>query len=144
MASNRNWKLPVSGPPGTAPGARGRIARWFARILGAIIAAFTLFMLIAHAVASVVADHEPLTATGAGVGVISMGVAASLLAGWRWETPGGVSCLVSGIVLGIFVFFTAGRNEIMVALALGAPIIVTGIAFLVASRAGAGPHSNGS
>ena len=94
-------------------------------------------MLIAHAVVGIV-DDEPLAATGVGVGILSSWLAASLLAGWWWEKLGGISCVASGIVLGVFVFFTAGRNEVPVALALGTPIVAVGAAFLIANRGRAG------
>lgn len=114
----------------------GRYARWVARVIGTLIAVFVLFMLLGHLFfdeeVEEVGDTSALV--GVGVGVISVWIAASLLAGWRWEKAAGVSTVIVGVVLGIFVFFTAGRNELPVALAMSIPIILVGTLFLCADR----------
>ena len=109
--------------------SRGR-TRWIARILGLLIAVFALTM----GIGSGVTEGFSLTAVGGGVFGFVVWITASMLMVWRWEKLGGLSCVLAGVGLGIFVAVTAGRNNAVVALAMGLPIIAIGVAFLIASR----------
>ena len=110
--------------------AGGRI-RWTARILGLLIAVFTATMGIGAAVAE---REEPVTGTGVGVAVFFTWIVVGMLAAWRWEKLGGISGVLAGVGFGLFVYFTAGRNEILAAVAMGLPIIIVNLGFLVADR----------
>ena len=110
--------------------AGGRI-RWTARILGLLIAVFTATMGIGTAVAE---REEPVTGTGVGVAVFFTWIVVGMLAGWRWEKLGGISGVLAGVGFGLFVYFTAGRNEIPAAVVMGLPIIIVSLGFLVADR----------
>lgn len=114
----------------------GKYARWVARIIGTLIAVFALFMLLGHLLFEEEVEEVEDTSEliGVGVGLIFAWVAGSLLAGWRWEKAGGISSVTVGVVLGIFVLFTAGSNQLIVAVSMGVPIIVIGALFLYADR----------
>ena len=112
MASVHHPDAGSHGPFGIRPETFKRVARLVGRGLGTVIALFVLFMLVAHVFGDEEGDGG---ATGIAVGALSLWIAASLLAGWRWERLGGVSTVASGVVLGFFVLFTAGRNEVQVA-----------------------------
>jgi len=106
----------------------GRV-RWTARTLALLVAAYTLIMGIGTAVAE---QDEPLSGAGAGVAVFVAWIAMSMLGAWRWERLGGASGVMAGVAFGFFVYFTAGRNEELAALALGLPLIIISVGFLVA------------
>ncbi len=114
--------------------ARGLI-RWTARILALLIALFAATMGIGSAVAE---SEEPLTVTGVGVAAFIVWIVVGMLAAWRWERIGGISGVLAGVALGFFVFFTAGRNEVLVAVMMSVPIIIVSAGFLVADRGTAG------
>ena len=65
-------------------------------------------------------------------------IAVSMLGAWRWERLGGASGVMAGAAFGFFVYFTAGRNAELVALALGLPLIIISVGFLVADRRSGG------
>ena len=109
---------------------RGRM-RWAARICALLIALFAATMAIGSAVAD---QDEPVTWTGIGVAMFVAWILLSMLTAWRWERLGGISGILNGVGFGLFVFFTAGRNEAIAAVALGAPIMAVGIGFLLAER----------
>ncbi len=113
---------------------RGRI-RWAARILGLLIAVFVATMGIGTAVAE---QEEPVTGTGVGVAVFAVWIFVTMLAGWRWEKLGGISGVLLGVGFGLFVYFTAGRNEILAAVLMSVPIIIVSVGFLVADRGAVG------
>lgn len=118
----------------------GSYFRWAARGAGTLIALFVLFMLLGHLFfdeeVEDVEDTSPLI--GVGVGLIASWVAASLLSGWKWERQGGYSTVAAGIALGVFVFFTAGSNELIVSVSMGIPVAMIGVLYVLASRAEVG------
>lgn len=105
--------------------------RWTARLVGLAVAVFVLVMVIGDAIAE---SSEGISAIGVGVGILFGWVFLSMVAAWRWEKLGGLSCILVAVALGIFVAVTAGRNNALAALAMGLPIIAIGMAFLVAAR----------
>ena len=110
--------------------AHGRV-RWTARTLALLVAAYALIMGIGSAVTE---QEEPLTGTGVGVAVFLAWIVVSMLGAWRWERLGGASGVLAGVAFGFFVYFTAGRNEELVAVAMGLPLVIISVGFLVADR----------
>lgn len=103
--------------------------RWIARIAASVIAG--LFVIIgAGETLFPHTENEGFTWEGAGVAVLGAWVVVSLIAAWHWEKLGGVSTVLAGVALGVFAFVTAGRNELLVALSLGLPLVLIGAAFL--------------
>ena len=100
-------------------------------MVGLAVAVFVLVMVIGDAIAE---SSEGISAIGVGVGILFGWVFLSMVAAWRWEKLGGLSCILVAVALGIFVAVTAGRNNALAALAMGLPIIAIGMAFLVAAR----------
>ena len=106
---------------GLVPKKNRRVARYIARALSVLPAAFYFVVTAMIATGGVVSGPE-----GAITGAISAWITASLLIAWRWERIGGLSSIASAV--------EAGGNTDGVELALCGPVIFAGGAFLLASR----------
>ena len=122
------WRALVRPVPLRAPGA----FRWAARSVGAAVTLFSLVMVIGEGIAE--ESGEGVSAEGVGVALLTAWLAASLMVGWRWERIGGLSAIVAGVALGIFISQTAGSNVLLVTFLLPLPIVAVGGAFLAANR----------
>jgi len=114
---------------GLVPKKNRRVARYIARALSVLPAAFYFVVTAMIATGGVVSGPE-----GAITGAISAWITASLLIAWRWERIGGLSSIASAVALGVVINVEAGGNTDGVELALCGPVIFAGGAFLLASR----------
>jgi heme A synthase len=123
----------------TVPFKSHGVVRWIARIIG--LAVGVIFLAVA--VGSWVTEGAETEITPASVGVFlfCLLVFLGMLAFWRWERLSGLSTLLTGIGLGIFVYLTALDKETMAALTMGLPIMVIGSVFLVVSYTRPSPQT---
>lgn len=64
-------------------------------------------------------------------GLMAAGTVGLLLA-WRYERIGGAVAMLSGAMLGVLVYVTAGANPTLGALAYSSPFVIAGLLFVVA------------
>jgi hypothetical protein len=80
------------------------------------------------------ATSEPFTAEGFGVAAMLTTLTVSAAAAWKWERWGGAAELAAALAFGVFVYVTAGTNQIIVAFLLPSPWFLSGALFLALSR----------
>ncbi len=104
-----------------------RRLRRIARAIGSLVAAFWMFMGIAHAVS----ESEPLTSEGA---IMAGLMCASILGGlvaWRRAGPGGAILIICALAHSTFACLAAGRNHAFAMLVRGGPFALIGALFLL-------------
>ncbi len=107
-----------------------RRLRRTARATGSLVAAFWLFMGIAHAVS----ESEPLTSEGAIMAGLMCASVLGVLVAWRREGPGGAILVACGVAHSTFACFAAGRNHAFAMLVSGGPFLLIGALFLLLWR----------
>jgi hypothetical protein len=80
------------------------------------------------------AASEPFTGEGFGVATMLATLTVSAAAAWKWERWGGAAEVAAALAFGVFVYVTAGSNQLIVALLLPSPWFLSGVLFLALSR----------
>jgi hypothetical protein len=107
------------------------LARWTARIIGALAGAYWTFALIASGLAKLASNTEPLTLEGAVLFTLVLASALGVLFSWRRERVSGPIVLAGGTALSAFAYMTAGHNKLLAVLVSGTPFLVAGALFVV-------------
>lgn len=110
--------------------------RWTARGLGSLAGAYWAVALVAEAIWG----DTPASLEGAVLGVLVGATVLGVALAWRWEGLGGMIVVVGAIALGIFAYFTAGRNRPLAISVTGGPFLVAGVLFLASWRRASGPR----
>jgi hypothetical protein len=109
--------------------ARDALTKWVRRIargVGSLVAAFWLFMGVAHGI------HEtgPMTLESVIMAVLMVTSISGVCLAWWREGTGGTVVLLSGVAHSTFAYFAAGHNTAYAMLISGGPFLLIGSLFL--------------
>lgn len=104
--------------------------RWIARGIGTLWAAFFLFILVGELFTA----SDPITWEGVGVGVLSFTVSAGVMIAWWRERLGGWIAVLGALAFSVFIYFSAGRNQLWAMSVVAGPFLLSGLLFLAAHR----------
>lgn len=112
--------------------------RWSARVIGLLVAGFTLAMLIGETIAEVLAEGwKPIDAdivAGILIGVLgAIGLAGCIVSWWR-ERLASVLLVLTTVGFGIHIGIYAGRNHFITWLMVGFPYFVAAALFFYSWR----------
>lgn len=104
-----------------------KILRWIGRVIGSLSIAFFLLVVIGEAII----NSEPLTLEGGMIAGFAIVLLVGVLTAWWKEDIGGVILIIGAIAFAIFIYFTAGRNKILVSVLLSSPFLISGVLFQI-------------
>lgn len=112
-----------------------RIARWTARILGALIFGFAWLMFIGEGISEPPQLQTiPEILFALTFLVVVLVPLLGYIVAWRREGVGGGILLLGGLGLGVFVYTTSGVNKEIAAVVLSSPLLLLGLLFWLAAR----------
>jgi hypothetical protein len=101
--------------------------RWTARGIGTFVAVYWL----AIGVISAVTGTDPWSWESTALTMLVLVNIVGVVLAWRWESIGSPVMVLGSIALGIFAYFSAGRNKVFASLISGGPFLLSGLLFLL-------------
>jgi len=111
-----------------------KILLWLARIIASVATLFFFLFIIGEGTSEVLAEGLQLKIEGILLLLFLIFAAFSVAISWPRPKLGARLLLISGLCLAIFSFTIADRNELLVALIMGGPFILSGILVYLARR----------
>ena len=105
---------------------RTRWIRWTARVLGALLAGFWVFIGVLLGILG----SEPRTTESAVMATLILVSALAVSVAWWREGIGAILVIAAGVAHCVFAYLASGHNTLFAMLISGVPFVLVGILFL--------------